>query len=137
MDFYRYSSLFNFLKNFKLYTSLSTKLYLLYSAALGLLFLHRKNIFHLDFKPQNLLIGVSLLLKVNDLGEAFHPEVCDANFRPGLTPVYSLPEVFLNWSPISEKTDIYSLGVTIFQTISINFLSTYAAGYHQLTVSVL
>jgi serine/threonine protein kinase len=40
---------------------------------LGLLFLKRRQIIHLDIKPDNILIGKGLIAKLSDFGEAYHP----------------------------------------------------------------
>lgn len=117
MDFYKYSSLFNFLTNSRLSTSLPTKLYLLCSAMLGLMFLHQKGIYHLDFKPQNMLISSGLLLRVNDLGEAYHPDVCGPSYQPSFTPAYSSPEAYHQTGKLSDRSDVYSLGVTIYEVL--------------------
>lgn len=42
----------------------------------GIRFLRDNKIVHLDLKPQNLLIGKGLLLRITDFGESYHPEIC-------------------------------------------------------------
>ena len=116
-EFSKYSSLNSFLKNTYLYCSLHTKLYLLCSAAMGLLLLHTKNIYHLDFKPHNLLVGAALSLRVNDFGEAFHSQLCGVNYKPGFTLMYSSPEVCSGSGPFTASSDVYSLGITIFEVV--------------------
>jgi serine/threonine protein kinase len=37
----------------------------------GLRFLHKSGIIHLDIKPGNLLVCRSLIVKINDFGEAY------------------------------------------------------------------
>jgi serine/threonine protein kinase len=41
---------------------------MLEQAAKGLLFIHRSNILHLDYKPANLIVGKKYLVKVCDFG---------------------------------------------------------------------
>jgi serine/threonine protein kinase len=56
--------------------SLLTRLYFLSQLVEGLRFLHARNLYHLDLKPHNLLIGRAFILKITDFGESFHPKVC-------------------------------------------------------------
>ena len=52
--------------------SLSTKLFLLRYIAQGMKFLKDHDVYHLDLKPSNILIG-SEQIRIIDFGEAYHP----------------------------------------------------------------
>lgn len=67
-DFYKYSSLDSFLAITKIYTHLTTKLYLISSTILGIMVLHANNILHLDIKSHNLMVGTSLVVRMCDFG---------------------------------------------------------------------
>lgn len=56
MEFYANFSLDHYKKKFHLTLSLHTKLYILYSIALGLNMLYEAGVVHLDIKPQNILV---------------------------------------------------------------------------------
>lgn len=38
-------------------------------------------------------IQKNYIAKITDFGESFHPEICDASFRPGRTYPFVAPEV--------------------------------------------
>jgi serine/threonine protein kinase len=68
MDWYMHKSLDLYIKNNKISTSLLTKLYLLCQVIQGLRFLRDNKIVHMDMKPQNVLVGKGLLLRLTDFG---------------------------------------------------------------------
>lgn len=70
MERYYHSSLNNFLKKQEESISLSTKLFIAHSIAMGLRYCHYYGIIHMDIKPSNILISRSLLAKITDFGEA-------------------------------------------------------------------
>lgn len=82
----------------------------------GVLFLHRKNILHLDLKPQNILLTKPFPngnIKICDLGLA-----CLVNAGEDIreivgTPDYVAPEV-LSYEPLGLATDMWSLGVLTY-----------------------
>lgn len=67
------------------------KVVLLEQAARGLLFLHNKQILHLDFKSSNLFIGKHHLLKVGDFGESFAVGGDPSKHQFGFTCPYAPP----------------------------------------------
>lgn len=82
-------------------------------------FAHGEGIIHRDLKPGNILIHENKSLLVTDFGIAQILDdagnvVTNTNFG---TPLYMAPEQILN-DTISPATDIYGLGVILFQMLT-------------------
>jgi serine/threonine protein kinase len=82
-------------------------------------FMHRKQIIHRDFKPQNILILDSevLMVCIADLGLAIREDDEKRKMESCGTPGYVDPEV-LNGRPFTTKSDIFSLGSLLFNLIT-------------------
>jgi serine/threonine protein kinase len=83
---------------------------------------HRAGVIHRDVKPANLLLDPAGRLSVNDFGLARVLE------RPGMTmtgefvgtPAYMSPEqITAGRVPIDSRTDIYSLGATLYELLTL------------------
>jgi serine/threonine protein kinase len=68
MDWYAFKSFDIYYKSNIKSLSLLTKIYLLCQVIQGLRFIRNNKIAHMDIKPQNIIIGKSLLLRVSDFG---------------------------------------------------------------------
>jgi serine/threonine protein phosphatase PrpC len=80
----------------------------------------RHDLLHGDIKPENILCGSaydSLFFKLIDLGSSC--EVFSHSSRAG-TASFLAPERF-NHAPVSERTEIFSIGVTLFQSLTGQF----------------
>ena len=88
--------------------------------AKGLAYLHEdcmQKIFHLDIKPQNILLDEQLRAKVSDFGLSKLIEKDQSKVVTIMrgTPGYLAPE-WLN-SVITEKVDVYSFGVVVLEVL--------------------
>lgn len=63
------------------------------------------------------MVGTGLVLRVFDFGEAYHPSICSEDYKPGFTLQYSAPEYFQRPCQFDEKSDVYGLGVTLYETL--------------------
>ena len=80
-------------------------------------FLLRFDLVHGDLKPENILVlkrGEQLEFKLIDFGSV--TGVFSATTRAG-TPSYLAPERF-HAAPISERTEIFAIGVTVFESLT-------------------
>src|SRR5580700_4223488 len=86
---------------------------------------HERQVIHRDLKPSNILVtkagqvrlldfGVATLL---DDGEAAGKTPLTTVYGPVLTPIYSSPEM-IRGDPVTAKSDIYSLGVVLFELLT-------------------
>lgn len=83
-------------------------------------YLHAQGVVHRDIKPSNLLLDSGGAIKLGDFGLArplpAGSEVSQTVTEAG-TPAYLPPEVFEGRHP-DERSDIYSLGVTLFHLLT-------------------
>ena len=88
----------------------------------GLEYAHRQGVIHRDIKPSNLLLSPEGRLSINDFGLARLLEV------PGMTmtgefvgtPAYMSPEQITSGRvPLDHRTDIYSLGATLYELLTL------------------
>jgi tetratricopeptide (TPR) repeat protein len=83
---------------------------------------HQQGVIHRDIKPSNLLLSPQGRLSVNDFGLARVLE------QPGMTltgefvgtPAYTSPEqITAGRIPLDHRTDIYSLGATLYELLTL------------------
>jgi nitrous oxidase accessory protein NosD len=95
-----------------------------YQAALALAHAHERGLVHRDLKPSNLLLTADGRVKLLDLGLArfLQDQIGDANLtREGVgmgTPDYAAPEQFRDAHQADVRSDIYSLGCTLYRLIA-------------------
>ncbi|MEQ1881819.1 MAG: protein kinase [Burkholderiales bacterium] len=83
----------------------------------ALAYAHKNGVIHLDIKPANILIDVDGNVKVADFGIAhlFGGETADQRSTVLGTPSYMSPEQKTGAAPITIASDIYSLGVVMYE----------------------
>ena len=88
-------------------------------ALLGIGFAHRAGVIHRDIKPGNIMVTKSGIVKVMDFGIAKvlgGQRLTKTGTRIG-TVAYMSPEQIRN-QPVDIRSDIYSLGVTLYEVLS-------------------
>jgi hypothetical protein len=86
----------------------------------GLAHAHAKGIVHRDIKPANLLLGDNDEIVVADFGIA-RAEGNAALTRTGVavgTPHYMSPEQIVTPERVDQRSDIYSLGIVLYELLS-------------------
>ena len=83
--------------------------------------IHKKNIIHRDIKPSNIMINDKSEIRLLDFGIAKNtendPTLTKVGSSAGYTPMYMSPE-HCNGVPRTKYSDIYSLGVTLWQMLT-------------------
>ena len=88
----------------------------------GLAAAHRANIVHQDLKPDNVLMTLQGIPKIADFGLAKRLRRGESALPDDLcgTPQFMAPELFQG-SPAAPASDVYALGVTLFQMLTGRF----------------
>lgn len=90
-------------------------------AARGVAFAHQHGVIHRDIKPSNVMIAKNAQVKIVDFGLAFHKsaQILTATGISLGTPAFMSPEQIEGGRKnITERSDIYSLGVTLYETLT-------------------
>ena len=96
---------------------------LAYQMAKGLNFMHNLNIIHRDIKPENIVISSEGAIKIVDYGIVRLPGLSQLNTDDEVrnligSPYYMAPEFFNQKARGSVQTDIYAMGVVLYEMLS-------------------
>ncbi len=104
--------------------SISARLELFIQVLEAVQYAHEKLILHRDLKPSNIFVTESGQVRLLDFGVAKLLESEEAEqtqltkiYGHALTPDYASPEL-LRRDPVDARSDIYSLGVVLFELLS-------------------
>lgn len=94
----------------------SKALAIIESIAEALAYMHERNYVHRDVKPSNILIAKNGTIKLSDFGLAKTNDDPSVTLAGGLlgTPHYLAPEQISSQRPVDRRSDIYSLGNTLY-----------------------
>jgi len=89
-------------------------------AAEGLRYAHSRGFIHRDIKPQNLLLTSEGVVKIADMGLVSHVALAEEGkeWKAYGTPYYISPEQVTGDPPPDFRTDIYSLGATLYEMVT-------------------
>ena len=94
---------------------------IIFKCCLALDYAFRQGVVHRDIKPANIMIDKEDNPKITDFGLALNLSKDmkrDSTFIMGVgSPAYMSPEQIKNY-PLNQKTDLYSLGVLLFQLLT-------------------
>jgi serine/threonine protein kinase len=83
--------------------------------AAGVVHMHRRNIYHADLKPNNIMLSKSGDVKIIDYGLAWVRG--ESKDRVQGTPEYMAPETHKH-KMVNERTDIYNFGATMYRMLT-------------------
>ena len=82
----------------------------------GLAAAHSQGVLHRDLKPANVLVDDQGLVRITDFGIAIPRTDAGDHHRTG-TPGYMAPEQTADGTTLSERTDVYALGVVLYELL--------------------
>jgi Tfp pilus assembly protein PilF len=82
----------------------------------GLAAAHAQGVLHRDLKPENVLIDDRGAVRITDFGIAISTRTRDPYTLTG-TPAYMAPEQRTLGATLSEQTDIYALGLVLYELL--------------------
>lgn len=116
MEYCPYGQLYDALKNGRVIPPATVVEWSKHIAS-GMNYLHSRNIIHRDLKSPNILISTNDVLKISDFGTSRQWNERSTKMSFAGTVAWMAPEVIRN-EPCSEKVDIWSYGVVMWELLS-------------------
>lgn len=88
----------------------------IYEALKAIEYVHDSGILHNDIKPSNIMLTEDMRIKVIDFGisiDVNRNQILENMF----TPYYASPEQTIPGRRVDKRTDIYSMGITLFELV--------------------
>jgi len=82
----------------------------------GLAAAHERGILHRDLKPSNVMLDIAGAVRLTDFGVAALESAAETAPLAG-TPAYMAPEQLLDGAPASVKTDLYAVGLVLYEAL--------------------
>ena len=82
----------------------------------GLAAAHAQGVLHRDLKPANVLIDDDGLVRITDFGISTTRSGSHQSPKTG-TPGYMAPEQLTSGAALSERTDVYALGIVLYELL--------------------
>jgi serine/threonine protein kinase len=117
MEYCPYGDLCKFILQNKTVTELQTK-YWLKQILEGLSYVHTQGVVHRDLKPENLLLDGNGRIKLSDFGVSRFVNSEGLVDTPCGSPYYLAPDCVLGTSYDGRKSDLWSLGVTLYAMLT-------------------
>lgn len=120
LDFMKGGDLLGRIQKQKRLSESETK-FLFYQICSGVQYMHRENVTHRDLKPENILLAtadVYTLVKISDFGLSKRVQLNTLLETRCGTVYYMAPEVRMMNNNYTNKVDIWSLGVILFNCLS-------------------
>lgn len=83
----------------------------------GVSWAHKRGLAHLDIKPENVLMTLNGTPKITDFGLVKAADSPLSEVESGGTPGYAAPEQIRKESDISTQSDVYALGVLLYELL--------------------
>ncbi|KAF8143673.1 kinase-like domain-containing protein, partial [Mycena galopus ATCC 62051] len=124
MEYCQYGNVISYLRNPTIQTMNPNRIELAYDIACGIKYLHDQKIVHRDLKAVNILVNSTRRAVLADFGlSSVLQDIRTRSLTIGGstkhdgTPYWTAPEVY-DGKRMTEKSDIYSMGLTIWELFS-------------------
>ena len=97
----------------------------------GLSAAHAQGVLHRDLKPENVLIDHDGSVRITDFGIAIPRTEAGLHALTG-TPAYMAPEQRMPGTAVSEQTDVYALGLVLYELLTGKRAHTQSKGATEL-----
>lgn len=116
MEYIEGKNLRDYMKNITGWLPVQNVALFIHETLNALEYAHNKGVIHMDIKPSNIMLSNQNQIKLIDFGISQKKDRANDGIKMG-TPFYMSPEQ-IEGKGIDERTDIYSLGITMYELIA-------------------